>query len=85
VRLFIGTTLHNDYGLCGDVTELKANDYNKIGQLPVHYLTLSTCEWSVEEYRQKSKDYSTRPVLFYSDIESALGTPQSYYVINKKY
>lgn len=85
VRLFIGTTLHNDYGLCGDVTELKIDDYSKIGQLPVHYLTLSTCEWSVEEYRQKSKDYSTRPVLFYSDIESALGTPQSYYVINKSY
>lgn len=85
VRLFIGTTAHTDYGLCGNVTELTAGDYAKIGQYTVHYLTLSTCEWTAEEYRKRSENANTRPVLFYSTIESALGTPQSYYVINKRY
>lgn len=85
VRLFIGTTAHTDYGLCGNVTELTTGDYSKIGQYTVHYLTLSTCEWTAEEYRKRSENANTRPVLFYSTIESALGTPQSYYVINKRY
>ena len=85
IRLFSGTVTHTEYGLCGNVTELKQGDYNESRKNYYYYLTLSTCDWSEEEYRRRSKDYATRPVLFYSKIDSVNGTPQSYYVINKKY
>ena len=84
VRLFVCDTTSTIYGLQSFECELlSADDFNKINGKDVYYLTLETCAMTEEEYKKTSGN--TRPILFYSKINSDQTVPQNYYVVDRKY